>query len=60
VIDLAFREWSPRGATWTVVDFKTDAELEGRRLQYEAQVQLYVKAVRAATGETARGVLLLV
>jgi ATP-dependent exoDNAse (exonuclease V) beta subunit len=56
VIDLAFRE--PDG--WTVVDFKTDAELAGRKARYETQVLLYVEAVRAATGEGARGVLLTV
>jgi ATP-dependent exoDNAse (exonuclease V) beta subunit len=56
VIDLAFRE--PDG--WTVVDFKTDAELAGRQARYETQVLLYVEAVRAATGEPARGVLLTV
>ncbi len=56
VVDLAFRE--PRG--WTVVDFKTDAELAGRKARYETQVLLYVEAIRAATGEGAQGVLLAV
>ncbi len=56
VVDLAFRE--PLG--WTVVDFKTDAELAGRMARYETQVLLYVEAIRAATGEGARAVLLAV
>ncbi len=61
IIDLAFREVGPLGVTWTVVDFKTDGELEGRlREQYETQVLLYAKAIGAATGEPARGVLLSV
>jgi len=60
VIDLAFREVTPQGATWTVVDFKTDAELEGRRREYETQVLLYVTAIQRSTGEAARGVLLAV
>ena len=56
VVDLAFRD--QRG--WTVVDFKTDAEIGGKRARYETQVLLYVEAIRAATGEGARGVLLSV
>jgi ATP-dependent helicase/nuclease subunit A len=60
VVDLAFREQGPEGAGWVVVDFKTDAELSGRKARYETQVLLYVEAIRAATGEGARGVLLSV
>ena len=56
VVDLAFREEDG----WTVVDFKTDAEIAGRMARYETQVLLYVEAIRAATGEGARGVLLAV
>jgi len=56
VVDLAFRE----EGGWTVVDFKTDAEIAGRMARYETQVLLYVEAIRAATGEGARGVLLTV
>jgi ATP-dependent exoDNAse (exonuclease V) beta subunit len=56
VVDLAFRS----AGGWTVVDFKTDAELSGKRARYETQVLLYVEAIRAATGEGARGVLLAV
>ena len=45
---------------WTVVDFKTDVEIAGRREDYERQVSLYAKAVAEATGEPTRGVLLSV
>ncbi|APR82119.1 ATP-dependent nuclease, subunit A [Minicystis rosea] len=60
IVDLAFRESGPSGAGWVVVDFKTDAEIAGRKARYETQVLLYVEAIRAATGEGARGVLLSV
>jgi len=61
VLDLAFREVDARGASsWTVVDFKTDRELESSRARYTAQVALYAQAVQASTGETAQGVLLVV
>ena len=60
VVDLAFREEGAGGAEWVVVDFKTDTEIAGRKARYETQVLLYVEAIRAATGERARGVLLSV
>jgi ATP-dependent helicase/nuclease subunit A len=61
VLDLAFRVSDARGPHWVVVDYKTDAELEGgRQAEYETQIRLYVRAVREATGEPARGVLLRV
>jgi ATP-dependent exoDNAse (exonuclease V) beta subunit len=55
-VDLAFRE----DGRWTVVDFKTDAELAGNLVAYQAQVGVYLAAVSAATGEPADGVLLVV
>jgi ATP-dependent exoDNAse (exonuclease V) beta subunit len=55
-LDLAFRE---RGI-WTVVDFKTDAELAEGRTRYEGQVRLYAPAVETATNEPAAGVILSV
>jgi ATP-dependent exoDNAse (exonuclease V) beta subunit len=58
VLDLAFRE--ERAAGWIVVDYKTDVELGDRQRDYEAQVVLYARAVATATGEPAKGVLLLV
>jgi ATP-dependent exoDNAse (exonuclease V) beta subunit len=60
VVDLAFREKGEGGARWTVVDFKTDREISGRRAEYEAQVAVYAEAIARATGEAARGVLLVV
>jgi len=60
VLDLAFRVTDKRGASWVVVDYKTDAQLEGKQAEYENQVRLYARAVAAATGEPARGVLLRV
>ena len=56
VVDLAFRE----DGAWIVIDFKTDRELAAAQTTYEAQVRLYARAVAAATGESARGVLLRV
>jgi ATP-dependent exoDNAse (exonuclease V) beta subunit len=60
VVDLVFREEDEGGAIWTVVDFKSDAELSGRWGKYAAQIKLYVDAVAAATGERARGLVLAV
>jgi ATP-dependent helicase/nuclease subunit A len=56
VADLAFRE----DDGWTVVDFKTDFELEANRPKYEAQLAVYAQAISAATGLPARTVLLSV
>ncbi|MCB9898546.1 MAG: UvrD-helicase domain-containing protein [Planctomycetes bacterium] len=57
VVDLAYRD----ALGWTVVDFKTDAVLDDeRRASYATQVRLYARAVGEATGERARGLLLLV
>jgi hypothetical protein len=58
VLDLAFRETGADGPVWTVVDFKTDVEIAGRREDYQRQVGIYAAAVASATGERARGVLL--
>jgi ATP-dependent exoDNAse (exonuclease V) beta subunit len=60
ILDLAFREIDAGAPIWTVVDFKTDVEIAGRRDDYRRQVRLYADAVAAATGEKARGVLLSV
>ena len=56
VIDLAFAD----EGGWTVVEFKTDEDLEPNRLAYEAQTAAYVRAITGATGTSARGVLLKV
>ena len=53
-IDLAFVE----NGQWIVVDFKTDADTQQRREQYERQLQWYAFAMTAMTGMPARAVLL--
>jgi ATP-dependent exoDNAse (exonuclease V) beta subunit len=54
IIDLAFLE----NGTWTVVDFKTDRELERGLPVYRRQVGLYASAIQAATGVKTAGVLM--
>jgi ATP-dependent exoDNAse (exonuclease V) beta subunit len=54
VVDLAFED----EAGWTVVDFKTDADLGDQLDTYLRQVQLYAAAVAKATSRPASGVLL--
>ena len=60
VVDLAFQEDTPDFNGWTVVDFKTDREIENAQNQYLAQVAAYVDAVHIATESPARGFLLVV
>ncbi|TMQ47507.1 MAG: ATP-dependent deoxyribonuclease subunit A [Candidatus Eisenbacteria bacterium] len=60
VCDLAFLEPNEPDAHWTVVDFKTDFELEGQLDRYRRQLALYREAIEAATGRPARAVLLRV
>jgi ATP-dependent exoDNAse (exonuclease V) beta subunit len=57
VVDLAYRE---ANVGWTVVDFKTDVELGDRREAYAHQVRIYAEAIERASGEPARGLLLVV
>lgn len=54
VVDLAFRE----AAGWTVVDFKTDQELDAELDRYRQQVALYAELIARATGEPATPLLL--
>ncbi len=56
IVDLAFAE----AGVWTVVDYKTDAELDGQQQSYEMQVRMYATAIAAATGQTAHPTLLIV
>ena len=60
VVDLAFQEITPEFNGWTVVDFKTDREIETARNQYLAQVAGYVDAVSVATASAARGFLFVI
>jgi len=54
VVDLAFEE----SGSWTIVDFKTDEELEALLGRYERQVSLYANAVGKATQKTASAFIL--
>jgi ATP-dependent exoDNAse (exonuclease V) beta subunit len=54
VLDLAFED----DGGWTVVDFKTDAELAGALARYRRQVALYASMVARATARPARAILL--
>jgi ATP-dependent helicase/nuclease subunit A len=60
VVDLTFREDTPDFIGWTVLDFKTDREFATSSDRYTAQVSVYSKAIRAATGLPSRGILLVV
>jgi ATP-dependent exoDNAse (exonuclease V) beta subunit len=57
IVDLAFAD--ERGA-WTVVDYKTDRELDDGEDAYRRQIALYAAGIAAATRSTARGVLVRV
>jgi ATP-dependent exoDNAse (exonuclease V) beta subunit len=54
VLDLAFED----ADSWTVVDFKTDAELAGELPRYRRQVGLYASVVATATGKNVTAVLM--
>ena len=56
IVDMAFRT----DAGWTVVDFKTDEDLDKQMKEYSDQIRLYVEGVGKATGEDVKGVLLAV
>jgi ATP-dependent exoDNAse (exonuclease V) beta subunit len=59
IADLAFLDDRP-DRRWTVVDFKTDVEIDPRLDEYRRQLALYMHAIARATGIPARGVLLQV
>jgi ATP-dependent helicase/nuclease subunit A len=54
VLDLAFED----ADGWTVVDFKTDAEIASELQRYRRQVSLYASAVARATGKKVTAVLM--
>ena len=56
VVDLAYADEDG----FVVVDFKTDRELEGAMDRYQRQVSIYAAAIAAATGRSARAVLMRV
>jgi ATP-dependent helicase/nuclease subunit A len=53
VIDLAFVE----NGEWIIVDFKTDADTQDRRGQYQIQLRWYGYALERLTGMRARAIL---
>ena len=59
-LDLAFRDETADFNGWTVVDFKTDQEFAKESDDYKTQVRFYARAVQAATGLPARGIVLVV
>jgi ATP-dependent exoDNAse (exonuclease V) beta subunit len=56
VLDLAFLQ----EGKWTVVDFKTDWELEKELESYQRQVALYALAIEQATGQPCSAVLMTI
>ncbi|HKD70074.1 MAG TPA: UvrD-helicase domain-containing protein [Candidatus Binataceae bacterium] len=60
IADLAFEEQTGAERCWTVVDFKTDAEISGHLATYRAQLDIYIEGIAQSTGVRARGVLLWV
>jgi ATP-dependent helicase/nuclease subunit A len=58
VADLAFEEQNGPERRWTVVDFKTDAEISGHLATYRAQLDIYMRGIAQSTGARTRGVLL--
>ena len=54
VLDLAFEE----AEGWTVVDFKTQAELAGPLAWHRRQVSAYASVVARVTGRPATAVLM--
>jgi ATP-dependent exoDNAse (exonuclease V) beta subunit len=55
-VDLAYAD----GPGLVVVDFKTDRELDGALDRYQRQIRIYAAAISAATGRSARAVLMQV
>jgi ATP-dependent helicase/nuclease subunit A len=58
IADLIYSRRDGNDAEWIVVDFKTDYDIASRLEAYRAQLGLYLKSVREATGRPASGVLL--
>ena len=54
VLDLAWED----DQGWTVVDFKTDAELAGAVPRYRRQIALYASVIARTTGRPVKAVLL--
>ena len=56
IVDLAFRE----DDVWTVIDFKTDRELDQALDIYRRQVGLYAEMIHRATGQAVTPILMRV
>jgi ATP-dependent exoDNAse (exonuclease V) beta subunit len=56
IVDLAFED----EGVWTVIDYKTDRELETGEDAYRRQIAIYAAAIERATGAPARGMLVRV
>lgn len=56
VVDIAFLD----DGEWTVVDFKTDRELENKLDRYRRQVGLYAQAIALASGQKVSAILMRV
>jgi ATP-dependent exoDNAse (exonuclease V) beta subunit len=55
-VDIAFLE----NDSWTVIDFKTDRELETELEHYKRQVGMYAAGISRATGKSAEAILIAV
>ena len=60
IADLAFEEIIGGDRGWTVVDFKTDAEIQAHLAKYRAQLEIYMRGIARSTGLKTRGILLWV
>jgi ATP-dependent helicase/nuclease subunit A len=58
IVDLAFRELAGPTPHWTVVDFKTDRDIEPKLSNYSVQLRLYAAAISRATAEPTEPILL--
>ena len=54
MLDLAFED----AEAWTVVDFKTDAEIAAELTRYQRQVRVYASVIAKATGKHVTAVLM--
>jgi ATP-dependent exoDNAse (exonuclease V) beta subunit len=58
IADLAFETRLDGSTRWTIVDFKTDRDLAPSLERYRAQLRLYLRGIRKATGAETSGVIL--
>jgi ATP-dependent helicase/nuclease subunit A len=56
IADITFQE----DGVWTVIDFKTDRELEKKLEVYRRQIGLYAEAISSATGQPCKAILMRV